>query len=901
MPESRGARLAARLVPSRVRDEVFLPALRDLQVERLRRLAGARGRIARMSARITYAAGLAAIVGQSWRVALADGRAPRFDPIIPAVIDPRPSHGDRIMQALYHLRHAVRLLGRQPLFTAAATLTLALGVGANVAVFAVVEAVLLRPLPYPEAERLFILHHRDDRTRIEKEFIAIGDFVDLQARQQSFASLSAFSGGQATITVDGEAQRVDSLAAGPGLLETLGAAPFRGRLLTEADSRPGAPPVVVVGHALWSTTFHGDEGVIGRRVRVGTTDREIVGIAAPGLRFPPARPRDVALVVPMSIPAAAPAERKSGWVFAVARPAAGVTLERAAAELTALSERMEAEFPAQNQGSRYFVRSLRDTMVGGAKQPIVLLFGAVGVVLLIACANVGNLLLARALGRRQEMSVRMALGAGRGRLLAQTVAESVVLAVAAGLVGIAVAYWGTPALIALAPPSVSAPGLTEAGINGGVLAFTLALIVLATLIFSATTVIGVRAGGGDPLASSERVAGGRIARRAAAGLVVAEVALAVVLLFAAGLILRSFGQLLRVDPGFDPSGVVAMDITLPAGRYAAAEARAAVYDRALAGLAAMPGVTAAGAAGVTPHTRKNRAVPFERSDRRVPAGQRPPDVGWQSASGGFFEALQIPLRSGRLFTAADRQPAPPVVIVSESIERQYFAGESAVGRRVRIGDGEAEIVGVVGDIRRASLTTEPRPDMYFPFERQPGGAITLFVRTSGDPASLTPAIREALRRQEPQIVFGTTTTLDDVLSDSIASTTFALWLLGLFAGIALALAGVGVYAVMSYVVRQRTREIGTRMALGASSRDIAWLVVRQGGAMAAAGLAIGLGIAWVAARSLSAMLYDVSASDPGTLAVAVIVIAGASLVASYLPARRAARVDAAAVCKGVGM
>ncbi|HET9371326.1 MAG TPA: ABC transporter permease [Vicinamibacterales bacterium] len=868
MPE-RGL---ARWLPRTVRDEIFLPARQDLRVAAL---SGRRP----AHSRIGYGAAVFRLWLDCWRVFLVD-------------LLPTSSPGPLMLTFATHLRQAARLLIRQPLFTTAAVLTLALGVGANAAVFAVVEAVLLRPLPYPAADELAILHHRDERTGFTKDYIAIGDFLDLAARQRSFSMLAAYNGGLATITGQGEPLRVRALSAGPGLLEMLGVRAVHGRTIDERDTRPGAARVAMLGHELWQTSFAGDETILGRRIRIGNVESEVVGIAPPGFGFP--ETARLGIIVPLILPPSAPAQRKSEWVFGAGRLARGGDVDSATVELETISAQLEREFAEQNQGSRYYATTLRDTLVGDTRRPLLLLLGAVGVVLLIACANVGNLLLARALGRRHEMALRVALGAGRGRLISQLLAESLVLSLAAGLVGVGAAYWGLPALVALVPPSVVAPGIRDVSINLGVLGVTVAVTIVTATIFSLVSALAVRSGHAGEQLTSSRVTVGAAARRSAAALVAIEIALAVVLLIGAGLILRSFAHLLATDPGFAPDRVLTMDVSLPADRYRTAEARAAFFAEGLEALRRLPGVGAAGAAVVTPLRGNNWTIGLVRADRPLPAGERPPDVGWQVASGGYFEAMQIPLRAGRLFQPTDGLGAAPVVIVSEAVAKQYFAGENPVGRRLRVNDGEAEIIGVVGDIRRASLTDRPRADLYLPFERLPGTSITLFVRSAdSDPRALAPSMRQALRAMEPNLVVGETLSMNEIRSQSLASTTFALWLLGLFAAIALALAAIGVYGVMSYAVRQRTREIGTRIALGATERDIVWLVIRQGGVMAIAGLATGLTIGWFAARSLTTRLHGVTPSDPRTLAGAAGLLAAASILACYLPARRAARLDAA--------
>jgi len=515
-------------------------------------------------------------------------------------------------------------------------------------------------------------------------------------------------------------------------------------------------------------------------------------------------------------------------------------------------------------------------------------------VLLIACVNVGNLLLARSLARQPELATRLALGAGRTRLVAQTLTEGLVLAVAGGAVGVLVAWRVAPALAAMLPPGTDVPGLDAVGLNPWVLGFSLAATIAAALVFSGVACIGVLGQRGPgALGGQHRTTMGGAARRAASTLAAAEIALAVVLLVGAGLTLRSFANLVAVDPGFTPDGVLTVQVGLPAGRYREAPARAAAYQRLFAALAALPGVERVGGAAVTPLTGNNWTAPLVRPEQPLAAGQRPPEVGWQLASAGYFEALRIPLRAGRLFDARDTPDSPPVVIVSDALAEQFFPGEDPVGRRIVLGDATAEIVGRVGDIRRAALTDGPRADLYFPFERQNGNGITLFIRASGDPLAAWPAIRTALRQVEPQTLIAEVRTMADIAAGSAAVSRLAMRLLGGFALIALALAAVGIYGVLSYGVERRTRELGTRLALGASRGEVLGLVLREAATIAGAGLVVGLAAGLTVARTLSSILYDVAPWDPVALAAAVVVLAVTALAAGYLPARRASRVDPA--------
>ena len=891
MPESRLGQWLAQLLPARTAADVFEPAWEDLRIAYLTRRERADSSLARAALRVAYTLLAVLLLLDCWRLAIASGfqRRDRRD-ALPTLIEPKQT--ERFAMVVYLVRHAFRQLVREPAFTVAALLTLALGVGANAAVFAVVEAVLLRPLPYTNADELVILNHRDMRTGITKEYIAIGDYVDLVGATSAFDSIAAYGRGQTAIVDRDEPYRVNVLGAGPGLIEILGARPVLGRTLLPEDSRQGAPPVMMLSHETWQERFAGDPSIVGRIVRLEPSERQIVGVTPPGFTFPPNATTDV--VIPLTLPTVAPAGRKNGWTLAIGRLKPGRTIEDAATNLTALSRQMEKDFPQTNLASEYFPLDLRTSLAGNTKPALMLLFAAVGVVLLIACANVANLLLARSLGRRREMSVRLALGAGGARLAAQLLTESLVLALVAGAAGVLMAYWGAQALVALLPQSSSVPGLDAVRINANVLGFTLGIVVLTALVFALVAALTVRSEKAVGVLNTSRGSSiGAKARRATSTLVVAEVALAIVLLVGAGLILRSFASLLAVDPGFRTENVLTMTLQLPGNRYQQVAAREGFYRTAFEAMKGVPGVQEVGAAIVMPLTGNNWTAPFERPEQPVPAGERPPEVGWQVASNGYFKALQIPLVAGRLFDDRDGQPNTNVVIISEAIRQRFFPNESAVGKRVRQGDQTAEIVGVVGNIRRAGLRDEPRADMYFPFEQNRPGQVSLFVRTGPDPQRATTALQAAIKRVEPNANIDRVQTLSEVASESERVTRVVLWLLGVFAVTSLALAAVGIYGVMSYAVRQRTREIGTRIALGATRRNIVWLVLQQGAAIAAVGTVVGLVTGLATTRFLKSILYGVSGSDPIVLGGAVTLLVVTIMLACYIPARRAASVDPA--------
>ena len=893
MPDPRLARVLASLLPDRITSDAFEPAWEDVRIAYLTRRQRSTSSLGRATLYAGYSFLAVILFLDCWRLAIADVfRSPPVERrhVHPIIAEPKQT--ERLHMVLYLIRHAFRQLVREPAFTVAALLTLALGVGANVAVFAVVDAVLLRPLPYPDADQLVILNHRDKRTGITKEFIAIGDYVDLVSRQGAFESLAAYGRGQTSIVDRDDPHRVDLLGAAPGLLEMLRVRPVLGRTFQPEDAREGAPKVIILGYETWKNRYGGDPSIIGRVIRLEQSERQVVGVAPQGYTFPPTATTDV--IMPLTFPTVAPAQRRNGWTFALARLERGKTVDDAATNLSSISRQLEGEYPQSNLASEYYPLELRTALAGNTKPALVLLLAAVGVVLLIACANVANLLLARSLGRRREMSVRLALGAGSGRLAAQLLAESLVLALVAGAGGVLMAYWGAHALVALLPQSGNVPGLSDVRINGSVLAFTLGIVVLTTLVFGLVAALTVRSEKAVGVLNASRgTSMGAKARRATSTLVVAEVALAIVLLVGAGLILRSFAGLLAVDPGFRTQNVMTMSLQLPGNRYRELGARDAFYRRAFAELRGVPGVQEIGVAAVTPLTGNNWTAPFERPEQPVPAGERPPEVGWQLASNGYFKALQIPLVSGRLFDERDGQNAPPVVIISEAIQKRFFPNESAVGKQVKQGDQTLEIVGVVGNIRRAGLRDEPRADMYFPFERNFPGQMTLFVRTATDPEKSLPALRSAIARIEPNAFVADAQTLSHVASESERITRVVLWLLGVFAVTSLALAAIGIYGVMSYAVRQRTREIGTRIALGATRRNILWLVLQQGAVIAAVGTVVGLGTGLATTRFLSSIMYGVSGTDPLTLTGAVVLLVITIMLACYVPARRAASVDPA--------
>jgi len=790
---------------------------------------------------------------------------------------------------VHQLRQAARSLRRDRGFTLATVATLGLGMGATLAVFSIVEAVLLRPLPYAAANRIVVFNHHDSRTGITKEYVGIGDVVDIGLRSRSFDAIGTFGQAEATITGMGDPFRVPALLVTFGASDALSVKTMLGRGFTADDSKQGAGPVAIVGNTLWRERFGSDPAVVGRSLRIGDTDVIVVGVAEAGWRFPPNADTD--LILSQTMPAQAPAQRRN-WTQAIGRLKPGVSVQAAGSEVAAIARQLETEFPATNQASQYLVLPLRDALVGSTKKALVLLFAAVGILMLIAWANVANLLFARSLGQRRDMAVRVALGANRGRVAAHVLAETALIAAAGAVIGLVMAQWGAKALVLLVPSTVNVPGLDAVRLNWPVVAFAFGLTILATFVFGGLTASRARFTGlSSILSSGVRSSFSLSAQRTLSSIVCAEIAFAVLLLFGAGLVLRSFSALLSVDPGFSADHVARVAVSLPDERYATADARKVVFDRIFAGVAAIPGVSALGAAAITPLTGNHWTQALILPGAPLAAGERPPEVGWQVASQGYFKALKIPLIDGRLFDQSDDPHSHPVVIVSDALVKRFFPTGSPIGQLVQQEKATAEIVGVVGSIRRGALSEEPSADMYLPFERQPSPQTMLFVRTTGDPSRAKTSIERAIKGIEPGVLLNDARTLEEVAGLSLATARLLLDLLMVFAVVALALAAIGIYGVTAYSVEQRAREIGTRIALGAPRREVYRLIFGRGATIWLIGAAVGVVASLLASRVLTTVLYATSPADPLVLLTVPVALLVVTLGACYIPARRAASVD----------
>ncbi|MFE8599359.1 ABC transporter permease [Archangium violaceum] len=787
---------------------------------------------------------------------------------------------------------ALRKLRKSPGFTLIAVLTLALGMGANSAIFSVVDTVLLRPLPMPEAERLVhvysVLRGRNGDT-------SVLDFRDMREKSRSFKELAAADSTDLSLTgAGGEPERLQGTTVSAEFFQVLGTSPLVGRTFLPGENAPGHSRVVVLGHALWQRRFGGDPAVLGRSVEVDGIPYTVVGVMRPGFDFPSRS--QLWIPVTWEGDLIAPFNRGAHWLEVYGRLAPGVTVEQAQAELVALARELEAQYPQTNTGCGAAVVALQKDLVGEVEPALLLLLGAVGLVLLIACANLSNLLLARAVSREGEISVRLALGATPGRIVRQLLVESLVLALIGGAAGLLVASWSLDVLVALGPRDI--PRLEQVTINGKVLVFSAGLSLFTALLFGLFPALqAARAELGHSLREVGRNSTG-VRHRARNVLVVSETALAVVLLVAAGLLLKSFMRLQQVDPGFRSEHVLTMDLSLPEREaYASSASREDFYDSLLERVRSLPGVQAVAATYHLPLAGRNMSTSMWDMSRPKPT----PEL-WQYAqvriiTPGFFEVLRIPLKRGRLLTSQDGEQGQWSVVISEEAARRYWPGEDPLGRTVRLGmnfgngDMGGQVVGVVGNVRHQGIAKEPLPEVYVLHPQGSTNDMSLVVRTAGEPLSLAPSVRAEVRALDKHLPVAHVRTLENILGDAVAQPRFLMVLVGTFAGLALVLAAMGLYGVVAFAVSQRTRELGIRMALGADARSVLRLVIGQYLQLTAMGVALGLVLAFVASRLLAGLLYSVQAADPWAYAGVTVLLVGVALVASFLPAYRATRID----------
>ncbi|MBL8203167.1 MAG: ABC transporter permease [Blastocatellia bacterium] len=788
--------------------------------------------------------------------------------------------------------YGLRTLRKAPGFTLIAIFTLALGIGATTAIFSVVNAVLLRSLPLPKAERLMTIWE-DYRAKDgpELEWTSPTGFSDWRDQAQSFDHVAAWQGWQPTLTGQAEPEQLIGATVSYNTLEMLGVLPNQGRTFRKEEDQRGAEKVVILSHGLWQRRFGGDPSLIGKPISLMGENWTVVGVMPAGFQFPVIPKADLYRTLMPSLGEGC--QRGCLTLRVIARLKEGVTEMQARSELETLARNIAQQFPESNAGVGVTLKPLHDYLTRDVKTPMYALLGAVALLLLIACANVANLLLARSATREKEIAIRAALGAGRGRIVRQLLAESVLLALIGGGLGLLVSYWMVDLLVSFSPDGT--PRLSEVVVDRRVLGFSLGLSVLTGLLFglapawqiSRTDVHQSLRDSGKGTPSAQR------GRRALGAMVVAETALALMLLVGAGLLMKSFVQLQRVDPGFNPNGVLTAVINLPRANYPERPKVIAFYQQLLERVSALPGVQSAGAVSSLPMGGFNSDTGIVIEGRPAPPPNQQPGAWFSSVSLDYFRTMATPLRAGRWFTERDNAQSPKVIIVNETFVRRYYPNDNPIGKRIGDGrpDGWREIVGVVGDVKHFGLSEESRPSMFFPDQQAGSPRMVLVMRTSNDPLSLTAAVRGAVASLDNNLAVATIKTMEQVTAESIATPRFTLLIFGLFSTLALLLAAAGIYGVMSYSVTERTHEIGIRMALGASVRDVLQLIIGQGLKLTLLGTTIGLLAAWGLTRWMKSLLFDVSATDPITFVVVAILLGFVAFLACYLPARRATKVD----------
>ena len=794
------------------------------------------------------------------------------------------------------VRYGLRSLFKRPGATAIALITLALGIGVNTAIFSAVDSILLRPLPLKDPEGLVSIWEHGMRVGINRNEFAPANYFDLRNQNQVFEGVGAFGDQSVNFTGEGEPERIDGQVVTANVFSLLGVQPALGRTFAPEEDQLGRHRVVVLSDKLWQRRFNRDPSVLNRSITLNGESFTVVGVMPQGFFFPV---RDSEMWIPWAMHPEEASGRGDHYLRVIARLKPGTTIERANADVESIGSRLAAEYPRTNEGLGFVVNSFHQDYVGNLRLPILVLFAAVGLVLLIACANVANLLLAQATTRRREIAIRMALGARRWTIVRQLLTESLLLAVAGGLLGTLGAFWGVEALSKLLPESLSK--LQDVSLDARVLIFTLGASVLTALIFGGLpALIAARSKVGETLGDVARdVAGGVSGRHVRRVLVVSEVALAVVLLVGAGLLIRSFQQLRKVDLGFEPGNLLTMRMVLPTPKYSKPEARRAFYDELLRRVKETPGVESAGMISFLPLSFSGMNFSFSIEGRPTPGDMDLPLALYRAVSPDYFRAMGIPLQRGRFFEANDKADTTPAIIVNRRLAEQFWPGEEPTGKRLKIGPPDspnawATVVGVVGDVKQSGLYGDQKFELYVPYAQEWRGFVAprdLVVKTKGDANVLAGAVRNAVWAVDKDQPVSNIRTMDQVFAAAISQERFQALLLGLFATLALVLACVGLYGVISYTVAQRTHEIGVRMALGAQPRDVLRLVIKQGMLMTAAGLVVGIAVGSAATRVLSDLLYGVTTTDPLTFAIVPLLLLLVAFLACYVPARRATKVD----------
>ena len=786
-------------------------------------------------------------------------------------------------------RYAVRSLLRSPAFTLVAILTFAVGIGVNTAVFSVFDGVLLRPLPYPDADRIAMVWVDNRPQHIREDITSYPNYRDWRAQSTSFAHMAAFTDSAFNLTGADDPERLDGAMVTANFFDVMGVRPLLGRVFTEAQETPGNDRVVVLAYGFWQRKFAGAAAVLGQTITLNGQPHEIIGVM-PGTLDMPA---DAELWKPLAPDEGTRQARGAFWLPVIGRLKPGISVEQAQTEMKGISDRLEQEYPA-NRGFGVNVVSLHQQLVGQIQRTLAVLMASVVFVLLIACVNLGNLLLGRTAARRKELAIRTALGARRSRLIRQIVTEALVLAAVGSALGLVLAYWATAFFVTIGGDSIPRPG--SIAIDARVLLFTVALAIVAALTAGTIPALHAwRAAVSDSLREGGREGGPSASRRTRSLLVGVEVALAFVLLSGAGLLLRTLWTMQHVDRGFDTKQVATMRLSLPVTMYAGPPDVIRFYSELLGKVRRLPGVESAATGSVLMPLLANSGV-FTIEGRPLPPPGQQIEYPVEIVSPGYFETLGVSLQSGRTFTDQDHSAAMPVVVVNETMARLSWPGQDPLGRRIRGGGANSRapwltVVGVVHDLRRADLRREVRPELYICMLQRPPRSQMLLIRTAGDPSSIVAAVRHEVRTLNPQLPLFAVGTLDDQVARTLAPDRFGAVLLAAFALIAVLLASVGIYGVTAHAVGQRTHEVGIRMALGASRRDVLGLILAQHLRPAAAGLAGGAVAALALSRSLQTLVYGVQVTDPLTYAAMAVVLLTVTIVACLVPSRRAAKVD----------
>src|SRR5262245_11647161 len=793
------------------------------------------------------------------------------------------------MQTLWQdLRYGARMLMRKPGFTLIAVITLALGIGANTAIFSVVNAALIRALPYHNPDRLILLSAT--ATGGGRSFMSLEEIREFQMRAQSLEDVTGVISQSINLTGGERPDRVRGAYVTANFFQVFDLKPVVGRMFAPGEDRPGAEKVVVVNEKIWRERLGADPNLSGKKLILNGEPFSVIGVAAPG--FKPPMDSEVEVWIGASAFPGNRAQRDFRFLFGVGHLKPGVVQERAQAEIDTIANQLALAYPGENTGRGAKVEYLHEIMVGGMRRMLYLLFAAVGVILLIACANLANLLLARGLARQREIAVRASLGAGRWRLIRQLLTEASLLSLIGGGLGLLLAQWGLEALRRLPQNFIRGEEVT---VDTRVLLFTLAVAVTTGWLFGLAPAIQLARPELHTMLKEGGRSGGEGAKwnRLRGAFVVTQVALSLLLLVGGGLLIRSFGRLLRVDPGFKPENLLTLEYRLPRNKYQQSEAQWNFHRQVVERIRDVPGVKSASLVGGLPFSGNGGSTGVILPDREIPPRGQEPVVRYNMAIPNYFETIGIPLIKGRLFNERDQLNTPRVFIINQTMARRFWPDQDPIGKQIKTDANSpvGTVIGVVGDAKHYLLEEEAQPQMYEAYSQAPGIFATVVVRTTVEPMSLAEPVRQAVWKVDSDQPMWKLRTLESLIDRSMADKRFLMVLMGVFAALAMALTVIGLYGVMSYAVSQRTQEIGIRMALGAGARDIQRMVLRQGMTLVLIGVAIGLAASWTLTRLMANLLFGVSATDPLTFSSIPLLLAVVALLACWIPARRATKVD----------